>query len=174
MSSRLPERVNPQRIAEHGAQLVGKLPLLRMTRLASLLADDVGEVSVALRFDVDGQRRPVVDGEVDATVVMQCQRCMEALSLHVVRDVRLTVVAAEGMLDQVARDRDPLLIADGDLDIVGLVEDELLLALPQVPMHAQGECGRSGYRWTSGEQEGIRAEEGASPFAVLSRLKQDT
>ena len=42
---------------------------------------------------------------------------------------------------------DPLLdalIADPELDVATLVEDEILLSIPVVPMHAEGECDPDG------------------------------
>ena len=52
--------------------------------------------------------------------------------------------------------------ADAELDVWSLVEDEVLLALPIAPRHAEGACQAAG--------ESVLKQR-ASPFAVLAGLK---
>jgi len=56
-------------------------------------------------------------------------------------------------------------VAASHLNVLELIEEELLLALPLIPRHPQGTpCG---------DQPGPRAESGEreSPFAILKKLK---
>jgi uncharacterized protein len=50
---------------------------------------------------------------------------------------------------------------------VGLVEDELLLALPAVPLHEDGSC--AGLPAPSGDE--CPPEDATNPFAVLAALR---
>jgi uncharacterized protein len=58
------------------------------------------------------------------------------------------------------------------LQLNEVIEDELLLALPQIPMHDEADCHASGLlkQNSSAEDE---AEQKANPFSVLAKLKQE-
>jgi uncharacterized protein len=83
--------------------------------------------------------------------------------------VRLAIVANEKQAELVSGDREPMLVTDGQLFLMDLIEDELILALPIIPRHPEGECPRDESQ--GGEEGGQRAAE--NPFAVLRSLKKD-
>jgi uncharacterized protein len=58
----------------------------------------------------------------------------------------------------------------GEIDLTQLIEDELILALPQIPMHDDDEC----FMHSSDMSVGVipEAEERPNPFAVLKSLKK--
>ena len=66
MSARLPERVDPLRLAELGRTFHGRLPLARLVRLGQSLCDQAGEVEVELAFGRDEQGRLTLSGRIDA------------------------------------------------------------------------------------------------------------
>lgn len=89
------------------------------------------------------RRRPVLRLEVKATVWLICQRCLaeypEVLSLR-------SVIAVARDAAELARweKEEPLLdalLAETRMDLPALVEDEILLSLPLVPLHPTGGCG---------------------------------
>lgn len=111
-------------------------------------------------------------GFVRTTLLLQCQRCLDSLSLPVDSNVSVGFVhsleEAEGLPD----DLDPELVEDALVNLIALVEAELLLAIPQVPMHPADACAvdMDGY----GNVSIDNAENGSiSPFAVLADLKID-
>ena len=61
-----------------------------------------------------------------------------------------------------------LLVFSKDFDLLALVEDELLMALPLVPMHAS--C-RSEHAPTSKDDSGVDADAKPNPFAVLATMR---
>jgi uncharacterized protein len=135
-----------------------------MPRLAEALMDTDGEASFRLRFSRDGARRAVIYGEVRASLKLVCQRCMGLLE-HVV-DLTFTLAPIR-VIDEVRLlpDRyEPLLVADERVRAWEVIEDELLLALPQIPSHPAGECEPPGKAASAGEQD----SEVSHPFAVLS------
>lgn len=172
MSSRLPDRIDPVRLAQRGARLVGELPLARMTRLAEVLAQTDSVVKVELCFALSRQGWTEVTGSLSAHVYQTCQRCLEPVQVGLDKTLNLAVVETEAELGKLPDDKDPLLCGDEPLSVIDLVEDELLLLLPQEPKHTMGTCaGR--HSWHSGEpplESGAAME--ANPFAVLERLKK--
>lgn len=167
MSSRLPVRVDPWRLADQGKTLEGRYPLAEMPRLAPLLADTEAEVAFRLSFGRDPQGRPVVRGEVEAVLSLICQRCLEPLA-HTVRSrFVLGLVTSIAEAKKLPDTYESLLAEEDTVSPRDLVEEELLLALPAVPRHAE-RCS------PTSESGGARAERedksAASPFAVLARL----
>ncbi len=79
--------------------------------------------------------------EIRGEVQLVCQRCLGAM-MHPVRIERTLYLARnETELERLDAlpDGDAILAGEA-LDLVGLVEDEVLLSLPLAAMHAEGEC----------------------------------
>ncbi len=172
MLPRLPDFVDPWRLADSRRRLRASIPLARFPRLAEILVSNDGEAVCTLGFYRDGQRRTRVDVEVRALLQLQCQRCMEPVPVEV--DARATLAVVEGndeagyLPDEV----DPLMVDAGRLRLLDLVEDEILLALPQVPMHPAGACTVRIESVPPEEATPDKAGEAqAHPFASLSALK---
>lgn len=71
---------------------------------------------------------------------------MTAYPEALVLDSLLPVARNDAELERWER-LDPLLdalVADPQLDLATLVEDEILLSLPTVPLHAEGRCDPNG------------------------------
>lgn len=151
------------------------MPLAQMPRLAPLLTSSEGEAAFVLAFDRDADGRDVVAVSVEATVAVQCQRCLGPMGLTITDTARLAVVAGPDEAERLPHDLDPLVVQDDQVALRDLVEDELLLALPAAPLHPPSECGvklehvNAGQATTT-ENEGQR---GDNPFAVLADLTTD-
>ncbi len=127
--------------AKSGESLKGSLRVEELPRLSvSLRADDA-----AVQYQLDGvlaSGRPALRLKVEARVWLTCQLCMSLYPELLHLDTVLPVARNEAELSR-WESLDPMLdalIADPGLDVAGLVEDEILLAIPLVPMHAEGEC----------------------------------
>ena len=95
MSQRLPEFIEPYRLADNQRILKGQLSISNMKRLASLLADNAGNVDIELAFSVDETGQANAKGRVRTQVRMQCQRCMKTMEVPVDSKVSLAFVATE-------------------------------------------------------------------------------
>lgn len=169
MSAHLPEFIEPLRLAELGRVLRGRLSLSRFRRLAQSLSAADGEAQVVLAFGKDELGRPQVTGTVKAELELICQRCLEPMTLPVVAEVRLGLVSSEAEEEQLAPGFEALPVGAGPVCVADVVEDELILGLPLVPMHRPAQCGAANaYAVEVGE--GAQAPE--NPFAVLARLKK--
>ncbi len=144
----------------------GRLPLSSLTRLQGSLLDTEGDVRFALEFDRDSLQVPYVELRIDAELPLECQRSMNRflLPVHIVQ--RLGLIRDEADEAALPPGYEPLLVPDdGMLRTAELVEDELILAVPVVPV-APGteEVERE---WPASEAE----QERANPFAALSAIK---
>lgn len=164
MSSGLPATVDAIRLADTGTRLAGEIPLKAMPRLRDQCLDDRGEASVDLFFERSADRAlRRIRGHISAKVRVACQRCLEPMTLTLEAEPSLLVVKAEEHPELLAEDAE-LLVAGKPVSLNELVEDELLLAMPMIPMHELSECPASA---SLQAQQRSRA----SPFAVLDKLK---
>jgi len=168
MSQRLPEFFDPRRSADLGKRMSGQIRLDRLSRLIEAIEGGEPVVGVQLSVESDAQHRVVLSGRVQASLRLQCQRCLGPVPFPVDSGFRLAVVATLAEAERLPDGLDPLLLADGELlRVSDMVEDELLLALPQVSMHEVGEC--IGPRW---KEDAGPPTEAANPFSVLKALKR--
>lgn len=139
------------------AQLQGQCSLAEMPRLADSVmrgADGLAPPRVrwqaagSTRRVLGGAPRQVIDLRVEAPIALQCQRCLQPVGVALDVQRRLVFVPGEdeaARLDEEAGDEEDVLALVARLDLLALVEDELLLALPIVPRHDQcpdaGEVG---------------------------------
>ncbi len=133
MSREYPDLVDPGKAADGHRVFQGTMPLKRMKRLLPLLASDEGSARFSARFGYDQQKDLIVDLSVDAELMLICQRSLEPYRELVRRNSRLAVIEDLAQQEQMPENYDPVLLDHGRMALLQIVEDELLLGLPQVP-----------------------------------------
>jgi uncharacterized protein len=124
---------------------------------------------------------------VHGAVWLECQRCMEPYQQSLDVDAEFRIVATEDEAQERALDDDEfdVIVGSRRFDLVGLIEEELLLSLPLVPkhdvcprIHESLVTGAAGERAHDPDAE-PDASEGAggeperkNPFAALEALKR--
>lgn len=109
--------------------------------------------------------------EAEAAVPLTCQRCMTGMHapLSVNRWFRFVADEATAEAEDDACEED-LLVASRSLDLRALVEDELLLSLPMVPMH---EACPVAVKLEARDADFVdEAAPESNPFAKLAALKK--
>ncbi|MBI2509566.1 MAG: DUF177 domain-containing protein [Betaproteobacteria bacterium] len=152
--------------ARTGQTLRGNLPVSGLARLQDGLYDALGEVEFVVQGGTDARRRPVLMLDVRGVLHLRCQRCLGALDYPLRLANTLLLVSEAEAVSGAPDDEDiEWLEASAELDVAGLVEDEVLLGLPYAPRHDEGGCARDA---------GMRQERSKpSPFAKLAALKRD-
>lgn len=143
MSREYPDWFDPRKAAEGRRTFTGSVPLVRMERLRPLLANCDGDAHFTARFEFDAQGRVTILIEVEASLPLICQRSLEPYLEPVHRRSLLGVIenlAEESLLPE---NYEPVLVELGRLAMLDLVEDELLLGLPQVPRNP--DCDAIGF-----------------------------
>ena len=128
-----------------------------------------GPISVDLAFELQPGGRPIVQGSIQAKVSMACQRCLELATIALHCEVSIGVVKNEEQAELLPADLDPLIVED-QLNLFELIEDELILALPIVPVHEYCDLPAGGI---PEEDPKATSPERENPFAVLASLKTD-
>ena len=173
MSGRLPEFIDPWRLADQGKRFAGHIELDKLPRLAAVLMDTAGTADFDLLFDRDNRRRATIKGFVRSSLKLECQRCLERLELPVDARVSLAVIEVAAEAERLPEEYAPILIEEDRLPLLDLVEDELLLAIPQIPRHELEQCPIKIEVTDSTTMDQEPDDERANPFAVLAGLKTE-
>jgi uncharacterized protein len=175
MSKAPPERIHPFRLARKGETLHGRVPIGRMHRLAELLHEPVGEAEFELRFGRDEHGQACVLGHIQARLVMICQRCLEPMEVDVACQVSLALIQQDEDIQVLDERYEPLKVGDEAASLPELIEDEMLLALPNFSRHPRGVCAMPEGADAEVAGDGGGRESGEStrenPFSILKSLK---
>src|SRR5690606_31980151 len=171
MSTDVPEILDAWRMVAARRGFTGRLPLSSMPRLRDALLEGGGEAAFSLQFDRDSLQVPYVELRIDAALPLECQRTLQHFELPVRIVQRLGLIAAGGdeEVDEAALPEgyEALHVPeDGTLRPAELVEDELILAIPVVPVKPGSEAVERD--WPVQADEEMRA----NPFAALKDLKK--
>lgn len=170
-SAGMPESFDPTVAAREQFAWRGSVPVSNFTRLGDLLVSLSGQVQVQLNAAFTAERRPAMTIKLAAQLEQSCQRCLQPVTVVIDHEHTVVWVADASELERLdAREEDSgediaevefLPVPDpSDVSTVLFVEDELMLSLPIVPMHA--DCTLPAMVDNSAD---------VHPFAALAQLK---
>lgn len=175
-----PQRLDARALAEAGGSLQGELTLADLERLSADLHDPAAvDALPPVAWRARGEMRDGVAGapaspwlhlQARAMLPLTCQRCLGPADTEVVVDRWFRFVADEAAAE--AQDDDceeDLLALEPRPDLLDVLEDELLMALPLVPMH---DICPSDAPAPAPVTEPEQASERPHPFAALAGLKK--
>jgi uncharacterized protein len=155
MSREFPDFIDPWKSADGQREFRGTMPLKRMQRLRPMLAPEQeaaaagkeqGAEKVVWKdagfhatFAHDEQGMVTIALEVNAELPLICQRSLVPYLERVERQSLLTVIEDIAEQETVPDSYEPVLVEHSRLALQDLVEDELLLAVPQVPRNPDTE-----------------------------------
>jgi len=173
----------------HGAELQGQWSLAELPRLAeSVLRGADGFADAPVEWVATGAMHRVsgsephclIDLQLRTQVTLECQRCLQpmAVPLEVARRFRFVHGEDEAarLDEEEAGDDEDVLALAPRFDLRGLIEDELLLALPLVPRHetcpALPEALRPPAQGASAAPAEAAEPARDHPFAALAALRR--
>lgn len=164
----LPRVIEPLKLVEQRIDLEGTVALSECQRLQESVISCEGDIKAALSFGKDEEGLRVISGSLRADVTMQCQRCLQPVSLAVAGNINLAIARHEDAVKALPGYYDPLLLSEPEVELWPLIEQELMLSLPIVATHPEGECEiDTSYQ---DKDEEIQQDK-TNPFAVLAELK---
>ncbi len=169
---KLPLTVDPVKDAQRRLDYVGYYSANQLTRLAESVSKVLSDAQVTLSFFIDPQKLVVMKGQAQVEVELDCQRCGEPFKQTLECNFCYSPVADSNKIDELPEIYEPIEFNEfGEIDLIGTVEDELILTLPIVPMHVSEHCEVSVAEQVFGELPEELAKK-PNPFAVLANLKQ--
>lgn len=124
--------------ARAGSTIARRFSAAELTRLREAGGQDDSWIEAEFQFsEFDG--KPAVTGELQGTVVLTCQRCMQPVDIEL--DDTFQVILVEEERSDEPGGYEPVVAKASRLDLAWLAEEQALLALPLVPMHENEDCG---------------------------------
>ncbi len=173
-------RFDVQAFARAGQTLQGECPLSDFARLAEdcVKALDAQMVHWSLKGELredeaTGEASVWLAVSASTMVALRCQRCLESVVQPLSVEQWFRFVASEDQAELEDEEAEEDVLAwEPKPNILELIEDELLMALPMVPMH---EACPVEVKSKAGEDEledGVTDDEKPHPFASLVSLKK--
>ncbi|MEY8194450.1 MAG: YceD family protein [Cycloclasticus sp.] len=169
MSKTLQIEVDPLLCANQERRIVGELEYGQLTRIQ----DDVEPSSGSIKADLTFSRIRkfvVLTGRISSNLVLQCAACLESMDFPVDIEIKLAVINNESFLSLIPDGYEPCLIEGDRLTISSVVEDELVLVLPDIARHAV--CPVELPSSSASKDFVLETEEKKNPFEALKSLKK--
>ena len=166
----LPTTLDVRKAAARGVTIGGVLKVLDLKRLRPLLAGDEGLVEAHLACSRDEENRFLVRLNVSVDVQVTCQRCLEAMTLHLDSENLLALVGSDEQAAQLPRYLEPLIVEGEACNLWDMVEDELILAMPPFSYHPLEDCKQIEAGLSPPPAEAA-SDDRSNPFDVLAQLK---
>lgn len=154
-------------MVQGGRVFEGTVPLRQLERLRDLLASAEGDAVYRVEFGTDEFDVEFVDIRVDTGLPLVCQRTMNVFVQPCRISQRLGLLRDEREENALPEGYEPLLVSGGQLHIKDVLEDELILALPLVPLSPGAPLEQVPVTAGSAPDDG----QSPNPFAALGQLK---
>ncbi|MDP5009566.1 MAG: YceD family protein [Glaciimonas sp.] len=145
----------------------GEVPVSALSRLVDWTADTSGVLRWELVGGADHLGHAQLTLSVAGTVQLECQRCLTPYAFEVASTSVLILAkddeSADAIEEALNNEEVDVVVASEIKDILQLVEDEILLEIPDSPKHEV--CP------DASALEALKANKKESPFAVLKNLK---
>ena len=171
---KLPRQLDPIKSATKRSEYQGVMLTADMPRLVGTVASIDDEVEIEMKFLKDEQGLSYFEGKIHCETSLICQRC-NGVFTHPL-DVSFCFSPVQGLDDEKTDELpdiyDPVEVNDhGEVNLLQIFEDEMILSLPIVALHAEEDCGTKAENMSFGKIEPV--DERPNPFAVLKELKRD-
>jgi len=155
-----------------GSILVADLP-----RLAEESANTIGELNWSLQGGKDSLGHAQLKLAVAGAVQLMCQRCLTPFAFDIDSESILILAKNEENADEIEAllddDEVDVVVGSKTFNIMDLIEDEVLLAIPQSPKHAVCPDLPLASATTTAAIE-VEVGKKESPFAVLKKINGRT
>jgi|FrelakmetLWP11LW_1041352.scaffolds.fasta_scaffold27884_2 uncharacterized protein len=152
--------INNLEFAQKQQKLVDAFEVSSLKRLSEMLAlHDKSLLKTPVHFELIGNskqfRQPCLQLHIKTNLPVICQRCLDNMTVHL--DLSFDYLISNADIDEFDDDDQvDWLEANNEMNLLDLIEDELLLAMPIAPVHEKN-CSKLSMQ--SGEKP--------NPFAVL-------
>lgn len=165
MSRDFPDWVHPDKAAAARRNFSGTVKLKRLERLTGMIADPgEAEIGFQLAFRHDDQRQVRVDVAVSGEVPLRCQRTLNVFGHELETQSVVGIVSDDRAAEGLPENYEPLLCHDHRVELIRLIEEEVLLALPLIAVDPESQ------RLSTDEEV---PQETHRPFAELAELKKN-
>jgi len=126
------------------------------------------EVLASLKFSLDEDGYVWAKGGFEVKTELECQYCLQWKGASYRGKIEVCLVQEDGLASQLARERDVALVKSDAIKLAEIIEDEILLGVPEKLCEnnpCENDPGRS---YSAGEKS---IERRNSPFSILENMK---
>jgi uncharacterized protein len=164
-NNQLPKVIKLFNFAKKERSLGGVYKISSIPRISEIARNKEDNVKVDLSFYLENNKTPCIKGIINLNIILDCQRCLEALPIELKVDFKLAFVRheqqAEGLDSSyelyVTKEEEELLTID-------IITDEILLSIPMAPSH-DFDCNQII------NKDEIVEESRENPFTILKNIK---
>ncbi len=166
-----------QTYAGHGFLALDALPRVAL-EAATRSVDDGFAWAVNTFFDgvAGGEPRLKMNLSLKGQLHLICQRCMQPCLVQIDESRQFVFFANEALADAFPMEDDALepLVMDSQFDLLGTIEDEILLSLPLIPKHPEGVCEPATLGSGADDllNQGETSKKPDNPFNILKNMKK--
>ncbi len=152
--------------ATNGREISGEVQFSEMPRLLDILENPQGSFKYTIQGGTDSQGTNFLAISVDGQCSLRCQRCLNKMGYPLRLDTRL-FLRDQTSLDALGDDDEEFdsILADMQLSVLDLLEEEILLSLPIAPKHEFSACQAAVDENAHGQEK--------KPFAALAKMKRN-
>jgi uncharacterized protein len=131
--------------ARTGSKLQVRWPVADFPRLRDALRDEAGSIDCEVVGIPEELGRRALRLRLNGVLQLTCQRCLEALAFPLRADVTLLLAETQAEIDAepLLPDGPERVVAEKEMQVHALAEDELLLAIPIAPRHERCAAGKA-------------------------------
>ena len=117
----------------------------------------------------------ILELAVKGRIHLVCQSCLQDCGLDLTQESRFVMVATEEQADAfpMEDDQQEPLVASQHFDLLGLIEDEILLSMPLIPKHPEGSCKPHASSFGDNGAVADASEKPQNPFNILKNMKKN-
>jgi len=167
MPVEIPHLVEPHKLVDLNQQLSDSLPLTDLPRITEFFGPQKGKIEYSLDCEKDEAGSLFLNLSIKSVVLLTCQRTMELFEYPVARETILQLAPGEEEARSLPEEIEPIFLDENRLNLIELLEDELMLAIPIVPIN---EIGENAEKVEVAEK--ITKQDTHKPFAGLGELMQ--
>ena len=164
-NNQLPKVIKLFNFAKKERSLGGVYKISSIPRISEIARNKEDNVKVDLSFYLENNKTPCIKGIINLNIILDCQRCLEALPIELKVDFKLAFVRheqqAEGLDSSyelyVTKEEEELLTID-------IITDEILLSIPMAPSH-DFDCNQII------NKDEVVEESRENPFTILKNIK---
>jgi uncharacterized protein len=133
------------------------------------------EVKTHFANSPGSEPQQILELAVKGRIHLVCQSCLQDFGLDLTQDSRFVLVATEEEADAFPMEDDQLepLVASQHFDLLGLIEDEILLSMPLIPKHPEGACQPHASSFGEVGEAQDASEKPQNPFNILKNMKKN-
>ncbi len=170
----LPEFIEPILLAKEHQTLEGTLLLSSFERSRDLLASAEGILDFTWSFDIDQYSQVTALLALKAKLSLECQRCQKPFGYDLNVSVPMKVVHTESEAEALPLELQPLYIdAVSHCEPMQVIEDELILNIPEFPRHEKKDCDLGQNQAYYGTPSNGIEQNTYKPFANLKLLSKE-